>query len=71
MAPKKDAHDGESNALLVGFTDKETKLLAAAFVSYIGSDKVRNYTAVPTMGMCSMSVIVICCCFNHTFSHSN
>ncbi|KAG9376198.1 hypothetical protein A1F94_013464 [Pyrenophora tritici-repentis] len=34
MAPKKDAPDGHSNALLVGFTDKDTKLLAAAFYDY-------------------------------------
>jgi hypothetical protein len=40
MPPKKDAAAGESTALLVGFTDKETKLLAAAFVSCTAPDKV-------------------------------
>ena len=60
MAPKKDAPDGESNTLLVGFTDKETKLLAAAFVSCVGTDKVHNQIAVATSIMCSMSVVVAC-----------
>ncbi|KAL7777609.1 hypothetical protein CFE70_004276 [Pyrenophora teres f. teres 0-1] len=48
MAPKKDAPDGDSNALLVGFTDKETKLLAAAFVSCIGTDKY-DYDLMATL----------------------
>jgi hypothetical protein len=38
MPPKKDATVGET--ILVAFTDKETKLLAAAFVSSIAPDKV-------------------------------
>ena len=38
MPPKKDAAAGA--ALLTGFTDKETKLLAAAFVSTLSADKV-------------------------------
>jgi hypothetical protein len=45
MPPKKkDTADGADGAapgtLLQGFTDKETKLLAAAFLSSIGPDKV-------------------------------
>ena len=40
MPPKKDATGGESNELLAGFTDKETKLLAAAFLSSTAPDKV-------------------------------
>jgi hypothetical protein len=38
MPPKKDAAAGET--ILVDFTDKETKLLAAAFVSSTAPDKV-------------------------------
>ena len=60
MAPKKDAPNGDSNALLVGFTDKETKLLAAAFVSCIGTDKVRDHTTVAPSIICSMNVVVVC-----------
>ena len=40
MPPKKDAAGAEGNELLIGFTDKETKLLAAAFLSSTGPDKV-------------------------------
>jgi hypothetical protein len=40
MPPKKDTNGSESTKLLKGFEDKETKLLAAAFVSCIGPDKV-------------------------------
>ncbi|EUC49466.1 hypothetical protein COCMIDRAFT_84431 [Bipolaris oryzae ATCC 44560] len=39
MPPKKDTSGGEANELLVGFTDKETKLIAAAFLSSTGPDK--------------------------------
>jgi hypothetical protein len=39
MPPKKDA-SAAGEALLAGFTDKETKLIAAASVSSIGPDKV-------------------------------
>jgi hypothetical protein len=39
MPPKKDA-PAAGEPLLVGFTDKETKLIAAASVSSIGPDKV-------------------------------
>ena len=38
MPPKKDAPP--SNACIEGYDSKETKLLAAAFVSSIGPDKV-------------------------------
>jgi hypothetical protein len=45
MPPKKDAADGGTTKQLVGFEDKETKLLAAAFVSCIGPDKVSTSSA--------------------------
>ncbi|KAL1800990.1 hypothetical protein ACET3X_001332 [Alternaria dauci] len=48
MPPKKDAAAGEADALLVGFTNKETKLLAAAFVSSIGPDKF-DYDLMATL----------------------
>ncbi|RMZ70833.1 hypothetical protein GMOD_00008477 [Pyrenophora seminiperda CCB06] len=48
MAPKKNVPDSESNTLLVGFTDKETKLLAAAFVSCIGTDRY-DYDLMATL----------------------
>ncbi|KAG9191494.1 hypothetical protein G6011_10228 [Alternaria panax] len=47
MPPKKDA-TAESSALLVGFTDKETKLLAAAFVSSTAPDKF-DYDVMATL----------------------
>ena len=40
MPPKNDATNVETTNLLKGFTNKETKLLAAAFLSSIGPDKV-------------------------------
>jgi hypothetical protein len=43
MPPKKDATAGE--ALLVGFDNKETKLLAAAFLSSTAPDKVCHLTS--------------------------
>ncbi|CAN9106688.1 unnamed protein product [Alternaria alternata] len=48
MPPKKDAAAGESDALLVGFTNKETKLLAAAFVSSTAPDKF-DYDIMATL----------------------
>ncbi|XP_014558984.1 hypothetical protein COCVIDRAFT_93053 [Bipolaris victoriae FI3] len=39
MPPKKDTTGEDANVLLPGFTDKETKLIAAAFLSSIGPDK--------------------------------
>ena len=48
MPPKKDAAAGESDALLVGFTNKETKLLAAAFVSSTAPDKF-DYDIMSTL----------------------
>ncbi|KAH7066771.1 hypothetical protein BKA63DRAFT_495671 [Paraphoma chrysanthemicola] len=39
MPPKKDTNGAETIRLLNGFEDKETKLLAAAFLSSIGPDK--------------------------------
>ncbi|KAF1835883.1 hypothetical protein BDW02DRAFT_596973 [Decorospora gaudefroyi] len=39
MAPKKDVPEGGHTTLLTGFTVRETKFLAAAFVSSIGKDK--------------------------------
>lgn len=39
MPPKKDTAGGEANELLPGFTDKETKLIAAAYLSSTGPDK--------------------------------
>ena len=40
MPPKKDAVTVAESSLLSGFLDKETKLIAAAFLSCIGPDKV-------------------------------
>jgi hypothetical protein len=42
MPPKKDtaAASGEDANAIVGFTAKETKLLAAAFVASVGTGKV-------------------------------
>jgi hypothetical protein len=48
MPPKKDAAAGESDALLVGFTNKEAKLLAAAFVSSTAPDKF-DYDIMATL----------------------
>ena len=44
MPPKKDsaATGDSSNRILTGWEDKETKLLAAAFLSATGPDKVRS-----------------------------
>ncbi|KAF2849195.1 hypothetical protein T440DRAFT_139631 [Plenodomus tracheiphilus IPT5] len=39
MAPKKDNAEVASASLLKGFEDRETKLIAAAFLSIIGPDK--------------------------------
>ncbi|KAF1947448.1 hypothetical protein EJ02DRAFT_90038 [Clathrospora elynae] len=39
MPPKKDAAGSEANGLIAGFTEKECKLLAAAFISSTGPDK--------------------------------
>lgn len=47
MPPKKDAGNGDPTKLLAGFEDKEVKLLAAAFVSSIGTDKVSTSTPAP------------------------
>jgi hypothetical protein len=41
MPPKKENPSADGNTLVVGFEDKETKLLAAAFLSSVGPDKVR------------------------------
>lgn len=46
MAPKKDAPAAPETAI-TGYDSKETKLLAAAFVSSIGVDKVRRSTSIP------------------------
>jgi hypothetical protein len=43
MPPKKDTGNGDGK-LLTSFEDRETKLLAAAFVSCIGPDKVSNFS---------------------------
>jgi hypothetical protein len=40
MPPKKNPAEGDQTKLLAGFEDKETKLIAAAFLSSIGPDKV-------------------------------
>jgi hypothetical protein len=42
--PKKDvaAADANSDASIKGFDNKETKILAAAFLSQISHDKVRR-----------------------------
>lgn len=39
MPPKKDT-GGDTHELVAGFTDRETKLLAAAFLSSTAPDKV-------------------------------
>ncbi|KAH7389820.1 hypothetical protein BKA66DRAFT_48633 [Pyrenochaeta sp. MPI-SDFR-AT-0127] len=39
MPPKKDTAGGDSTDLITGFSDKECKLLAAAFISSTASDK--------------------------------
>jgi hypothetical protein len=47
MPPKKDTGNGDVVKLLAGFEDREVKLLAAAFVSSIGTDKVSTSISVP------------------------
>jgi hypothetical protein len=42
MPPKKDVTGADGAKLLAGFEDKETKLLAAAFLSSLAADKVSN-----------------------------
>jgi hypothetical protein len=42
MPPKKDVPGADGAKLLAGFEDKETKLLAAAFLSSLAADKVSN-----------------------------
>jgi hypothetical protein len=42
MPPKKDTAEVGAVKMLEGFEYKETKLLAAAFVSCIGPDKVSD-----------------------------
>ncbi|KNG44427.1 DNA binding protein [Stemphylium lycopersici] len=53
MPPKKDTAGGESSELLAGFSDKETKLLAAAFLSSTAPDKTHtdqfNYDVMATL----------------------
>lgn len=39
--PPKNAASGEAGELLAGFNDKETKLIAAAFLSATAPDKAR------------------------------
>jgi len=51
MAPKKKEATEGSTTLLKGFEDRETKLIAAAFLSSIAPDKVRH-----TGHQCSVSV---------------
>ncbi|CAO2652408.1 Nn.00g006910.m01.CDS01 [Neocucurbitaria sp. VM-36] len=46
--PPKEAAGGEAPELLVGFTEKECKLLAAAFISSIGPDKY-DYELMATL----------------------
>lgn len=46
MAPKKDTAAAPETAI-TGYDSKETKLLAAAFVSSVGQDKVRRSTSIP------------------------
>ncbi|KAF2025728.1 hypothetical protein EK21DRAFT_75694 [Setomelanomma holmii] len=48
MPPKKDTNGSDATKLLVGFDDKETKLLAAAFMSCIGPDKY-DYDLMATL----------------------
>jgi hypothetical protein len=43
MPPKKEAPSADGAKLLTGFEDKETKLLAAAFLSSLAADKVSNF----------------------------
>jgi hypothetical protein len=47
MAPKKDTNAAPETAI-TGYDSKETKLLAAAFVSSIGVDKVRRSIGIPS-----------------------
>jgi hypothetical protein len=42
MPPKKEVMGVDTPKLLSSFEDKETKLLAAAFLSSLGPDKVSN-----------------------------
>jgi hypothetical protein len=44
MPPKKNPAEGDQTKLLAGFEDKETKLIAAAFLSSIGPDKVSTFS---------------------------
>jgi hypothetical protein len=60
MPPKKDAAAGESDALLVGFTNKETKLLAAAFVSSTAPDKFDYDTMATLTGNTAGSLKKMC-----------
>ena len=48
MPPKKDNSGGDASQLLKGFFDKETKLIAAAFLSCIGTgpDRVSNRKSI-------------------------
>jgi hypothetical protein len=41
MPPKKDDTKGKDESTVKGFDPKETKLLAAGFLSMVGTDKVR------------------------------
>jgi hypothetical protein len=54
MPPKKDTAGAEANELLAGFTDKETKLLAAAYLSSTGPDKVNALEPIPGALLSSM-----------------
>ena len=48
MPPKKDpAAEGEAADLIKGFSQRDSKLLAAAFISSIGPDKVSTLRARP------------------------
>jgi hypothetical protein len=73
MPPKKDTGNGDVTKLLAGFEDKEVKLLAAAFVSSIGTDKVGTSIAVPrttsTGIRAQLGMICHLDCYNHLSSH--
>lgn len=62
MPPKKDTAGAEANELLVGFADKETKLIAAAYLSCTGPDKVSaRYLLLvqPSAGTCANNIHIV------------
>lgn len=62
MPPKKDTAGGEANELLPGFTDKETKLIAAAYLSSTGPDKVSARYFLPirsSAGTCANNIHIV------------